>query len=114
MSSTLVAGRPKRATPNFATIAASASGQTSLVSAQTSPNRIIRVKQYTYLVAGAVNVKFQSASTDITGLMEHNGKGEGAAPEHPDGIFETVAGEALNINLSGAVSVAGSLQYEVI
>mgnify|MGYP000087877653 CR=1 FL=1 len=114
MSSTLVAGRPKRVTPQFASIAATATGQTALVAAQTSPNRVIRVKQYAYVVGGAVNVKFQSASTDLTGAQEHSAKAEGIAAEHPDGVFETVAGEPLNINLSGNVNVSGSLQYEVI
>lgn len=112
MGSTLVAGRPKKATPKFASIAATASGQTTIVAAVAGKK--IRTKQYTYIVGGAVDVKFQSASTDLTGAQEHSAKGEGAAPEHEDGLFETVAGEALNINLSGAVNVSGSLQYEEV
>jgi len=114
MSQTLVAGRPKRVSPQFASIAATATGQTTLVAAQISPNRIIRVKQYAYLVGAAVNVKFQSASTNLTGAQEHDAKGSGITSEHMDGVFETVAGEALNINLSGNVNVSGSIQYEVI
>lgn len=93
-----------------AKIVASSSGATAIVAAVTS--RKIRVLSYDYQVNGAVNVKWQSASTDLTGLYYNAAAGDGKVNGfNPLGWFETVAGEALNINLSGAVAVGGVLHY---
>jgi hypothetical protein len=93
-----------------AIISASASGNTSVVAAVTGKK--IAVLSYNYMANGAVNVKFQSSNTsDISGLaylIANTGK----VCDHNPGIwFETVAGEALNINLSAAIAVGGELTY---
>lgn len=92
-------------TPKFAVISASASGDTPIVAAVTGKK--IRVLSYMVSKSDAVNMKFRSGTTDITGLLYN-----GAAPSFsPVGHFETAAGAALNINLSGAVAVGGHLVY---
>jgi hypothetical protein len=98
-------------TPKFATIAVSSSGATTIVAAVTSKK--IRVVALQYVCNAAVNVKFQShvTPTDKTGLAYNGANGGIVLPYNPVGWFETVAGEALDINLSGAVAVGGSLTY---
>lgn len=96
---------PTNVTPKFAVITASAAGETAVVAAVTGKK--IRVLNYVLTRSGAVNVKFQSGTSDITGLLY-----EGAAAAYsPLGQFETAAGAALNINLSGAVAVGGHITY---
>lgn len=98
-------------TPKFAKIVASSSGATQVVAAVTLKK--IRVIGVVLLVNAAVNVKFQSHTTptDLTGLAYLGDKG-GFAPGYlPKGHFETLIGEALDINLSGAVAVGGWLIY---
>lgn len=101
-------------TVKSADIVASASGATEVVAAVTTPvNKKIRVLSYLYRVNGAVNVKWQSATTDLTGLSYNGAAGEGEAPTAAAGafLFETAAGAALNINLSAAVAVGGHVCY---
>lgn len=97
-------------TPKFATIAASSSGNTTVVTAVTSKK--IRVLRFTLISNGSVNVKFRSSTGgDITGSMptqQYSGTGAAFCPV---GVFETVAGETLQINLDSAVSVGGFLTY---
>jgi hypothetical protein len=97
-------------TPKFAAIVASASGNTSIVALVSAKK--IRVLGLCFTVNGAVNVKWQSNTTDKTGLFYGDAAGKGKVlPFNPLGWFETAAGEALNINLSGAVAVGGELVY---
>lgn len=98
-------------TPKFATITASSSGATTIVAAVTSKK--IRVLSWTLVCNAAVNTKWQShvTPTDKTGLHYFAANGGISVPFSPVGHFETVAGEALDINLSGAVAVGGSLVY---
>lgn len=98
-------------TPKFATIVASASGATTIVAAVTSKK--IRVIAMQLVANAAVNVKWQShvTPTDKTGLAYLAANGGYVLPYNPVGWFETIAGEALDINLSGAVAVGGSLTY---
>lgn len=93
----------------FASISASASGATEVVAAVTGKK--IRVHTYTYVCNAAVNVKFQSATTDKTGLEYCGANGGVSATWAIGGHFETAVGEALNINLSGNVAVGGHLTY---
>lgn len=96
-------------TPKFAAIAASSSGANAIVAAVTGKK--IRVLAYTLLANADVNAKWQSASTDKSGLLYLAAKG-GASPAYcPTGLFETAAAEALNLNLSGAVAVGGHVTY---
>lgn len=96
-------------TPKFATISVSATGTlVALVSAKK-----IRVLSYVLVANGAVNVKFQShvTPTDKTGLfylIANTGVSSGYSPV---GHFESIAGEALDLNLSASVAVGGHLTY---
>lgn len=99
-------------TPKYAKIAASSSGNNTLVAAVTSKK--IRVLAYNFMGAGAVNAKFQDGAggTDLTGLKYIDAAGGGiAASYNPVGWFETTANTLLNLNLSGAVAVGGELVY---
>lgn len=99
-------------TVKFKAITASSSGATTIVAAVTSKK--IRVLAWDLKVNAAVNFKWQShvTPTDLTGLYYCNGQGDGVArASNPFGYFETVAGEALDLNLSGAVAVGGVLTY---
>lgn len=102
----------------FAKISASASGDNTIVAAVSGKR--IRVQNYTIIAAGDVSVTWKSGSTEISGAMPFASNG-GAAPgaggpnaTGPDGVLETAGGEALVMNLSGAVLVAGHLRYEVL
>jgi hypothetical protein len=98
-------------TPKFAVISASSSGANTIVAAVTSKK--IRVLAYTLIANAAVNAKFQSAvtPTDKTGLL-YLAANTGASPAYsPVGHFETIAGEALSLNLSAAIAVGGHLTY---
>lgn len=96
-----------------ATIVASASGATQVVAAVAAKR--IRVLGYTLVAAGAVTVKFQSNATDLTGalpLAANGGVSAAGGPYVPS--FETAVGDPLNVNLGGAVAVAGHLTYQEI
>jgi hypothetical protein len=100
--------------PTFVPITASAMGVTNLVAAQAGKS--IRVLQVMLVSNGAVNVKFQShvSPTDLTGLfylVANTGFSSGYSPV---GQFQTTSGEALDINLSGAVAVGGYLSYVLV
>lgn len=96
-------------TPKFAVISASSSGATSIVSAVSGKK--IRVLAYNFIANGTVNVKWQSASTDKTGLKYCIANSGMVAGFNPIGWFETASNEALNINLSAAIAVGGELVY---
>jgi len=98
-------------TPKFSTIIASASGATTIVALVASKR--IRVLSLQLLANAAVNIKWQShvTPTDLTGLAYMAANGGYVLGYNPKGWFQTVAGEALDINLSGAVAVGGSLTY---
>lgn len=96
-------------TPKFAAISASSSGQTSVVGSVSAKK--IRVLRLSLVANAATNVKFQSNSTDLTGLYYLVANTGWVEAYCPVGIFETAAGETLNINLSAAQAVGGSLTY---
>jgi hypothetical protein len=95
--------------PKFAVISASASGNTPVVAAVSGKK--IRVLRWSVSANGAVNVKFQRGTTDVTGLYylaQYASIGGGYCPV---GHFETAVTEALNINLSANVAVGGVCTY---
>jgi hypothetical protein len=99
-------------TPLFALVAISASGTViPLVAAKK-----IRVLAMQLVAAAAVNVKWQShvLPTDLTGLAYFAANGGYVLPFNPVGWFQTVAGEALDINLSASVAVGGSITYVTV
>lgn len=98
-------------TPKFAAIAASSSGDNTLVAAVASKK--IRVLSYTLVAAGAVTCRFEDGAggTAKTGQMSFGANGGVSVPFNPVGHFETTANTLLNLELGGAVSVAGHLCY---
>jgi hypothetical protein len=101
-----------RLASSFQKVVASTANATEIVAAVTGKK--IRVLACSFMANGTVNVKWQSASTDLTGLaylVANTGK---VLPYSPGGWFETAVGEALNIHLSGAVAVGGELVYVLV
>jgi len=97
--------------PLFAVIDAATSGDNTLVAAVTS--RRIRVLSLFLVAAGAVNVRFESGAggTALTGQMNLVANTGFVLPYNPAGWFETAVTTLLNLELSAAVSVDGSLTY---
>ena len=98
-------------TPKFATISVvSSSGDQTIVSGVASKK--IRVLAYLFSVNAGVNVKWKTGtSTDISGLMYVSQTGGFVSGYCPVGHMETVAGQALTLNLSASASVGGHLTY---
>jgi hypothetical protein len=97
-------------TPKFKSIAVAASGTVIPAVA----GKMLRVLALKLMANGAVNAKWQShvGPTDLTGLSYYTNPGDGEVlPFNPLGWFQTIAGEALDINLSAAVAVGGHLTY---
>jgi hypothetical protein len=98
-------------TPKFAVIAASGSGDNTLVAAVSAKK--IRVLQYVFVAASAVTVRFESgaAGTALSGQMEVAANSGVGGAFNPIGHFETASNTLLNLELSSAISVAGHLVY---
>ena len=94
----------------FAAIAASSSGDNTVIAAVTSKK--IRVLGYTLIAAGTVNVRFESGAggTALTGVMPLIAN-MGMSPNGSFPQFETASNTLLNLELSAAVSVAGHITY---
>ena len=100
-----IKGEAKRAT-----ITATASGNTAVVAAVSG--EVIRVLSGVVTSDTDVNIKFQSNTTDISGLHYVSERGGFVLDYNPYGIIQTAAGEALNINLSaGSLNVGGEISY---
>ncbi len=87
---------------------------------QTTPGAIvaavtgkkIRVIAMHFVATGAVTVTWKSATTTICAAQSYAANGVVDVNWAPCGhLFETVAGEALNIVLGGAVQVSGVINY---
>lgn len=98
-------------TPKFAAIAASSSGDNTLVAAVASKK--LRVLSYTLVAAGAVTCRFEDGAggTAKSGQMALAANGVLSVPFSAVGHFETTANTLLNLELGGAVSVAGHICY---
>jgi hypothetical protein len=94
-----------------APIAASSSGDNTIVGA-TSGQRIV-VTSLCLIATTAVTARFESGAsgTALTGQMPLGDTGGIVLPHNEDGWFETVAGQLLNLELGGAVAVAGFINY---
>ena len=99
------------ATPKFAVIDAASSGDNTLVSAVASNK--IRVLSLFLVSAGTVTARFESGAggTALTGQMNLVANSGFVLPFNPTGWFETAVNTLLNLELSGAISVDGSLVY---
>jgi hypothetical protein len=98
----------------FAVIDAATSGDNTLVAANTTKK--IRVTSLFLVSAGTVNVRFESAAggTALTGQMNLIANTGFCLPYNPAGWFQTAVNELLNLELSGAISVDGSLTYVLV
>lgn len=95
----------------YAVIDDASSGDNEIVALVAS--RKIRVLSMFMISAGTVAARFESdaAGTALTGQMNLIANSGFVLPFNPAGWFETVAGESLNLELSDAISVDGSLTY---
>lgn len=98
-------------TPKFVAIDAASSGDNTILAA-VNPKKI-RVLSCFLIAAAAVTVRFESGAggTALTGQMNLAANGGFVLPFNPVGWFETASNTLLNLELSGAVSVDGSLTY---
>lgn len=90
-------------------LAVTSSGDTTLQSAATG--YLYVVLNYTFTTDTDIAVKFIGGTTDLTGLIKPGANGGASASDASIGLFETAAGEALKINLSGAAVVGGHYTY---
>lgn len=99
--------------PKFAPISVSTSGDNTIVVAVAGFR--VRVVRYSFKVAAAVNVTWKSSVAGaLTGPLVCSAAGDGIAEREPAGIVQTAIGEALVLNLSGGVSVGGSVTYTLV
>lgn len=98
-------------TVKFSVIDAATLGDNTIVAAVGSKK--IRVLSLCLVASGAVTARFESAAsgTALTGQMVLPSGGILSLGFNPSGWFETIAGQLLNLELSGAVSVDGCLSY---
>lgn len=98
----------------YASVDAAASGDNTLVAAVSGKR--IRVLSLFLVASGAVTVAFESGAsgTALTGDMNVGANGNVTMPFNPEGWFQTVAGELLNMELGGATSVDGCLTYVLV
>lgn len=98
-------------TPKFAVIDNATSGDNTLIAAVASKK--IRVLSLFLVSAGTVTVRFESGAsgTALTGQMNLVANTGFVLPFNPVGWFETASNTLLNLELSGAISVDGSLVY---
>lgn len=94
-----------------AVIDTATSGDTTIVPAVTGKK--IRVLSMFLVGGGSVTARFESATggTALTGQMTLATGTVISLPFNPLGWFETSASQLLNLELSGAVTVDGALQY---
>lgn len=92
----------------YAVIAASSSGDNTIISAVAS--KVIRILGYVLSASAAVNSKWKSAATDKSGLTYHAANG-GVAVTCEDGMMQGGTNEAWILNLSSAVAVGGHIWY---
>ena len=94
---------------------ATASGNTELVAAVSGSKIRVIGLVVTNRSSSTVNVKFQSAANDMVGSGAHtlavDGGGWAITAQPGAHLFETTAGEALNINLSGNSDVMVDVQF---
>jgi len=98
-------------TPKYAVIAASSSGNNTIVAAVTSKK--VRILAVQMISNGTVNAKWQSGAggTDLTGLAYLVANTGYVLPYNPVGWFETASNTLMNLNLSAAIAVGGSIVY---
>lgn len=74
----------------------------------------IRVLAVTVITTLANNVKFRSATTDISATFPLGANGGFVLPYNEHGWFQTAIGQALNLNMTVATATAVQVQYIVL
>lgn len=108
---------------NSAAIDTSTNGDNAIVAGVAGA--IIRVVGYVLMAGGTVNVKWMSdtggSATELSGPLPLTAQAGAVAPHTPrgvggriDGWFDTVAGKALNLNLSAGQQVSGHVSYVIL
>jgi len=96
----------------YAAIAASTLGDNTVVAA--TAGKKIQVERFVITSSGTVNAKWRSGTTDISGLFYLVANSGATCPGFgAEYWLETVAGQALVLNLSAAVPVGGIVVYEL-
>ena len=96
----------------FAPISVNQAGDNQIIAAVT--NQSIKVLSVALVAGGTVNLKWRSATTDLSGaipLIANSGFVLPASSPGQGNYLQTASGEALNINLSGGVQVSGHISY---
>ena len=103
----------------YATITASASGNTVIIAAV--PGKKMRILDYLITTNGAVNVTWKSSGgSSISGILYLGANAVATAVGGYQlagglfGLFETLPDEGLTINLSGSVAVGGHITYSEV
>jgi hypothetical protein len=89
-----------------------ASGDNAIVAAVAGGR--IRVLAVTVIATLANNVKFRSATTDISATMPLGANGGFVLPFNEHGWFQTNVGEALNLNMTVATATGVQVHYIVL
>lgn len=108
---------PIQSEVQYAAVAATALGDNTLVAAAVAPNRRIRVVALALVASGgANNVRLESGAsgTALTGVMDIVDNGQLVWPYNPAGWCQTAAGELLNLELSAATAVGGTITYVTV
>jgi hypothetical protein len=102
------------AVPKYANIAVASSGDNILVAAVSSNK--IRVVSVFLMAAADVDAYFVDGANgaicgDGTNSLDLTANSGFVLPFNPVGWFETASGQSLDLNLGGAIRVAGCLTY---
>lgn len=97
-------------TVSYAFLDSSSSGDNQLVAAAGSGLKI-RVLSAVISAGGSVNVRFRSATNNISNLFTMAVNNVVSLPYNPQGWFQTNANEILNVNLSGAIATGVTITY---
>lgn len=105
---------PGALTPKYVAVDVAGSGDNTIIAA-VAGKRIL-VLGCVLIAAGAVNIRFESGAggTALTGQMNLTTNSGFTLPFSEVGWFQTAANTLLNLELSGAVSVDGTLIYAEI
>lgn len=104
-----VADGADEVTPKYAVVNATSSGLNVIVAGVAGKK--IRVLNWYIVSSGGVTAIWQSNVTAVSGPMPLVASSGAHAGEAVLGHFETIAGEPLVLNLSGATLVGGSITY---
>ena len=95
-----------------AKVSVTGTGDQQVVAAQAGKQ--IKLIGWSLTIDGAVNLKWRSNTTDLSGLFKFAGAGMWESMHPHQSKMATTAGEALKLNLSGTgVAVTGEAFYVV-